>query len=283
MPRPRRPRPAPSIGRGDHLAGPRIERRRGRHGDRGNRHQARSRTEAGVGRRRKPRATHWGWRESPIPYGAQADRRALRHRRLPHPAARLPALRTSGHLEQNTRRPAYLPQLRRQGQRRDLFSLRNDARTRRPRRQRKAVVRQMLSHRSGQLGAVHPLPTSATCQQPQRRRAGLRDLRSPQDRDLQHVWANRTLHRVQNHRTAAVRRVCTLMGVLLTLRSVSECPRRHPRGAIVRPLRRPRSQLLEDLSSLRRRRTPHLWCLQPLPPPPATPDTAYRYRRSDQP
>ena len=93
-----------------------------------------------MGRRRNSRAAHWGWRESPIPYGAQADRRAPRRRRLPHPAARLPALRARGHLEQNTRRPAYLPQLHRQGQRGVLFSLRNGARTSRPRRQRKAVV-----------------------------------------------------------------------------------------------------------------------------------------------
>ena len=114
-------------------------------------------------------------------------------------------------------------------------------------------------------------------------RADPRGLPSPQARILQCVWANRALHGVQDHRAAVVRRVRSLLGGVLTLRTAGRRPRRHTAGTVVRRLRGAGPGLLEDLPDLRRQRTSHRWSLPPLPPPPAAPRAPRRHQRPDPP
>ena len=68
----------------------------GHRGDRGGRHQAGSPAETGLAPGRRTGAAHRGRREGAIPDGPAADRRALRGRRHPHQASRMPSLRAGG-------------------------------------------------------------------------------------------------------------------------------------------------------------------------------------------
>ena len=96
------------------------------------------------------RPAHRRRRQGGLPDDPAADRRALRGGSHPDPAARLPDLRARGHLEQEGKRAAGLPRLRRPLPRRPVRPLRTSLRARIPGSRRTAGMRVLPDQRPSQ-------------------------------------------------------------------------------------------------------------------------------------